>query len=142
MHPLLVVVELTLKDDAGRLKTPTSRIGANFRSFTHFLAREAVFGQPDVNYLLESCRSLEDDLDRTARINRIMEQYTLHIQEAHFDEGHTGDEAHWGEYEVEKVSGPRVLVLRRYDVSEGQLSLCPRRTCLTSMPAVLPKSRC
>ena len=81
--------------------------------------RSTLFSQHDLTYLLDSCRSLEDDLNRTARINRIMELYVVYIQEAYFDAGRTVDESYWGEYEVERVSGRRTLILRNYD-AEGK----------------------
>ncbi|TDL27613.1 hypothetical protein BD410DRAFT_782741 [Rickenella mellea] len=113
-------VDLTLKEDAGQLKTPTSRIGANFRSLIHFLAREGVFNHSDVNYLLDCCRGLEGDLSRTARVNRIMEQYAWHVQETYFDDGHTVDQSHssWGEYEIDTILSLRRVILRSSDVNE------------------------
>ncbi len=108
-------VKFTLKENAANLRTPTSRIGVNFRSLINFLVRACLFSQHDFTYLLDSCRSLEEDLNRTARVNRIMELYVVYIQEAYFDTGRTVDESYWGEYEVERVSGRRTIVLRNYD---------------------------
>lgn len=73
------------------------------------------FSQNDVSYLLDECKALEEDLTRTGRINRIMEEYAVYIQEAYFDTGRTVDETYYGEYEVERISKRRILVLRRYD---------------------------
>lgn len=108
-------VKFTLSDDAGSLKTPTSRIGINLRSFILFLGQTRIFTRADVDYLLNECESLEEDLDRTSKINRIMEEYTLYIQEAYFDAGRTVDETYQGEYEVEGINDRRLLILRRYN---------------------------
>lgn len=104
------------------LKTPTSRIGDNFRSLIQFLSSTQEFSHNDIIYLLEECKSLEDDLRRTARVNRIMEEYAIYIQEAYFDTGRTVDETYYGEYEVERISARRILVLRRYD-PEGKIEV-------------------
>ncbi|THH06219.1 hypothetical protein EW145_g4242 [Phellinidium pouzarii] len=71
----------------------------------------------------ECINSLEEDLDRTARVNRIMEEYAWYIQEAYFDTGRTVDETYHGEYEVERINGQRILVLRRYD-PDGTFARC------------------
>ena len=108
-----------LSDNIGDLRTPTSRIGKNYRFLLKFLSGTGLFNSSDMNYLYEECHVLEQDLDRTARINRIMEEYAWYVQEAYFDHGRIVDETYDGEYEVESVSDRRVLVLRRYE-SEGK----------------------
>lgn len=113
-----------MKENAENLRTPTSRIGTNFRSLISFLAKANTFTHADFSYLLTECKALEEDLDRTTRVNRIMEQYAWYVQEAYFDVGRTVDETYRGEYEVERVSGPRLLVLREYN---------PEGTCHRSL---------
>ena len=74
-----------------------------------------VFSQEDFAYLLDASASLTEDLERTARVNRIMEAYTEYILDAYFGAGGTVDESYWGEYEVENIRGRRTLVLRKFD---------------------------
>ena len=109
---------MTLKDDPNA-KTSTGCIGANFRSFIDFLSMQSIVGQEDINYLLDSCRELEGDLERTTRINRLVSEYIDHIQEEYFDRGHTVDKSYLGEYEVVRVR-PGVLVLRKFISDEGE----------------------
>ena len=97
------------------LKAPTSRIGFNFRSLIDFLMYARVFSQDDFAFLLDAASSLAEDLERTARVNRIMEAYTEYILDAYFGAGRTVDESYWGEYEVENICGRRTLVLRKFD---------------------------
>jgi len=130
-------VKFTLKENAANLRTPTSRIGVNFRSLINFLVRACLFSQHDFTYLLDSCRSLEEDLNRTARVNRIMELYVVYIQEAYFDTGRTVDESYWGEYEVERVSGRRTIVLRNYDADESGAGSSSTRTFQVHFPSPL-----
>lgn len=111
----ILPVKFTMRDDAKDVRTPTSRIGRNFRSLISFLAKANAFTHADFSYLLTECKALEEDLDRTARVNRIMEQYAWYVQEAYFDEGRIVDETYRGEYEVERINGPRLLVLREYN---------------------------
>lgn len=73
--------------------------------------------------MLEICAGLEEDLARTARINRIMELYVVYVQEAYFDAGRTVDESFWGEYVVDGSSGRRTVVLRNYD-EDGEIGSC------------------
>ncbi|KAH8117585.1 hypothetical protein DFH11DRAFT_1724570 [Phellopilus nigrolimitatus] len=131
-------VKFTLKENAGNLRTPTSRIGSNFRSLVYFLARAHALTQADFTYLLDECKALEEDLDRTARVNRIMEEYAWYIQEAYFDTKRTVDETYYGEYEVERISGKRILVLRRYDPEEeSDTSSTSLRSFTTYFPSPL-----
>ncbi|EJD06075.1 uncharacterized protein FOMMEDRAFT_166360 [Fomitiporia mediterranea MF3/22] len=131
-------VKFTLDENAGKLKTPTARIGNNFRSLIHFLASIHAFTQSDVSYLLDECRALADDLNRTARVNRIMEEYAIYVQEAYFDTGRTVDETYYGEYEVERIAGRRILVLRRYDPDDdSDTSSTSLRSFTTYFPAPL-----
>ncbi|KAI5122987.1 hypothetical protein M0805_006865 [Coniferiporia weirii] len=130
-------VKFTLKETSGRLKTPTSRVGSNFRSLIHFLARTHALSHVDFTYLLNECKSLEEDLNRTARVNRIMEEYAWYIQEAYFDTGRTVDETYQGEYEVERTNGRRILVLRRYDPDESDTASTSLRSFTTFFPAPL-----
>lgn len=108
-----------MSDNISELKTHTSHIGRNFRCFLQFLSGTNLFLHSDTRYLFEECNVLELDLERTARINRIMEEYTWYVQEAYFDSGRIVDETYDGEYEVESVCERRVLILRRYE-SEGK----------------------
>ena len=78
-------------------------------------ANPHIIPRHDFAYLLDECKALEEDLSRTARINRVMEEYALYVQEAYFDAGRTVDETFYGEYEVERIDGRRLIVLRRYD---------------------------
>ena len=110
-HP----VKFTINENAASIKTPTARVGSHFRSLITFLAQAHAISEADFSYLIDECKSLEDDLGRTARVNRIMEEYAVYIQEAYFDTGRTVDETYYGEYEVERFEGRRILVLRRYD---------------------------
>lgn len=114
-----------MREDAKNARTPTSCIGKNFRSLILFLAKANRFTHADFSYLLTECKALEEDLDRTARVNRIMEWYTWYVQEAYFDVGRTVDETYRGEYEVERISGTRLLVLQEYS-PEGT---CHHRPC-------------
>jgi hypothetical protein len=97
------------------LKTPTSRIGFNFRSLIDFLMYARALSQDDFAFLLDASSSLTEDLERTARVNRIMEAYTEYLLDAYFGAGRTVDESYWGEYEVENIRGRRTLVLRKFD---------------------------
>ncbi|KAL5511883.1 hypothetical protein ACEPAH_5101 [Sanghuangporus vaninii] len=131
-------VKFTVNENAGNIKTPTARIGANFRCLIEFLARIHAFTANDVSYLLDECKALEHDLNRTARVNRIMEEYTIYIQEAYFDTGRTVDETYYGEYEVEAIRGRRILVVRRYDPDDDcDTSSTSLRSFTTYFPAPL-----
>ena len=110
-----ILVKFVLDENAVKKRTPTSRIGTNYRSLVIFLARNHELSESDMTYLLDECKVLEEDLSRTARVNRIMEAYVWYVQEEYFDKRRTVDETYYGEYEVERISGPRLLVLRRYD---------------------------
>ena len=107
--------KFTTKANPARLKTPTSRIGPNFSSLINFLMYARVFSQDDFAYLLDTLASLTEDLERAARVNRIMEAYTEYLLDAYFGAGRTVDESYWGEYEVENIKGSRELVLRKFD---------------------------
>ena len=112
-----LAAKYTMNENAGQLRTPTSRIGPNFRGLILFLGQvnTQVISQSDFTYLLNECNALEEDLGRTARINRVMVEYAVYVQEAYFDTGRTVDETYHGEYEVERIEGRRTIVLRRYD---------------------------
>ena len=101
-------------------KSTTSRIAINFRSFIHFLDRQSIVNQRDIAYLQEACHTLEDDLCRTTKINRIMEEYTAFVHETYVDADYIPDEPSWDEYEVYKVSRRRVLRLRKLTDVEGE----------------------
>ena len=110
-----------MRGDEGRHRSNTSRIGHNFRSFVNFLSAQGLFGQNDLVYLLEACESFRVDLDRTAKVNRIMEEYVSHVQESIYSERYRVDSSQWCEYEVERISSRRLVFLRRVNSTEGQI---------------------
>lgn len=116
------LVETTLRGDGGRPRSSTSRIAYNFRSFLMFIAGQGLFTQPDMAYLLEACEGIRQDLDRTAKVNRIMEEYVSHVQENHYNVHYPADRVYWCEYEVEKVSSRKLIFLHKIGAEEGELT--------------------